>query len=258
VAIIREQGSNGDREMAAAFQMAGFDVSDITTQDLLASQIDLNAYRGIAFVGGFSFADVLGAGRAWSLSLMSNPNVAKQLNDFKMRPDTFSLGICNGCQLMAELGWVPGKFVKNYSGRFESRWSTVKVLKSNSILLDGLEGLQLPIWVAHGEGRFELNNHHINNNQMVLAYVDDRGNETNDYPMNPNGSPNGLTGITSNDGRHLAMMPHPERSIMMWQTPYVTKEIKDVISEANYGTEEHGNYFPWLEIFRNANRWCQK
>jgi phosphoribosylformylglycinamidine (FGAM) synthase-like enzyme/phosphoribosylformylglycinamidine (FGAM) synthase-like amidotransferase family enzyme len=258
VAIIREQGSNGDREMAAAFQIAGFDVSDITTQDLLASQIDLNAYRGIAFVGGFSFADVLGAGRAWSLSLMSNPNVAKQLNDFKMRPDTFSLGICNGCQLMAELGWVPGKFVKNYSGRFESRWSTVKVLKSNSILLDGLEGLQLPIWVAHGEGRFELNNHHINNNQMVLAYVDDLGNETNDYPMNPNGSPNGLTGITSNDGRHLAMMPHPERSIMMWQTPYVTKEIKDVISEANYGTEEHGNYFPWLELFRNANRWCQK
>ena len=257
VAILREQGSNGDREMAAAFQMAGFDVSDITTQDLLAGQIDLAIYRGIAFVGGFSFADVLGAGRAWSLSLMSDPKVAKQLEEFKNRPDTFSLGICNGCQLMAELGWVPGKFVKNQSGRFESRWSTVKVVKSNAVLLQGLEGLQLPIWVAHGEGRYEVAPAQKLKGQ-AMVFVDDQGRETGEYPMNPNGSPDGVTGVASADGRHLAIMPHPERSIFMWQTPYVTREIKETVAELNYGTEEHGHYFPWLEVFRNANRWCQK
>jgi phosphoribosylformylglycinamidine synthase len=126
--------------------------------------------------------------------------------------------------------------------------------------LEGLEGLQLPIWVAHGEGRYDPldENPKKIKNQQALVFVDDQGKETNEYPMNPNGSPDGLAGITSADGRHLAIMPHPERSIFMWQTPYVTKEIKDLITEANYGTEEHGLYFPWLEIFRNANRWCQK
>lgn len=249
MAIIREEGSNGDREMAAAFHAAGFQVSDITTQDLLNGNVNLDTYRGLAFVGGFSFADVLGAGRAWYLSLMSDPNVVKQLTAFRKRRDTFSLGICNGCQLMAELGWIPGKFVKNESLRFESRWSTVKVLKSNSVLLKGLEGMRMGIWVAHGEGRYNATTKEMrkmSSNQRCLAYVDDTGSSTEKYPTNPNGSPHGLTGLCSADGRHLAMMPHPERSFLKWQSPY--------LGEVQMGKDE---YHPWMEIFRNAWRWCE-
>lgn len=250
VAILREEGSNGDREMAAAFQLAGFTVVDMTTQDLMSGQINLSDFNGLAFVGGFSFADVLGAGRAWYLSLVNHPVVLKQLVEFKNRPDTFSLGVCNGCQLMAHLGWIPGTFVQNNSSRFESRWSTVKVLdNNNSIMLNGLAGMTLGIWVAHGEGKYQLKSpgEILMNSQKCMAFVDDQGDYTEEYPMNPNGSPAGLTGFCSADGRHLAMMPHPERSVMKWQTPWIPDQIKEQLVD---------NYYPWFEMFRNAYRWC--
>ncbi len=259
VAILREEGSNGDREMAMAFKIAGFQAIDVTVQDLLNGLVDLSEFRGIAFVGGFSFADVLGAGRAWYWSLMSSSNVVKQLEEFKSRPDTFSLGICNGCQLMAELEWIPGKFVKNKSIRFESRFSTVKVLKSNSIMLKDMEGMQMGIWIAHGEGRYDpsdlsnrkykkLNKSKIDKGGTCLAYVDGNGRPTETYPLNPNGSPDGITGLCSEDGRHLAMMPHPERCIFKWQVPHINDELEDRL-----GNVEH---YPWIEMFKNAKRWC--
>lgn len=251
VAILREEGSNGDREMAAAFYQAGFSVYDITTNDLINGEIDLRNHRGLVFVGGFSYADVLGAGRAWMLTLTSNDNTMKQLNEFYHRKDTFSLGICNGCQLMAELGWVPGKFRENESGRFESRWATVKIKKSRAIMLQNMEESTLGIWIAHHEGRYEPDPEHPA--VECLNYVDNIGRETMNYPENPNGSPSGITGLCSLDGRHLAMMPHPERSIYSWQAPWMNDELKNTLEECYYSS-----YFPWLEMFRNAYRWCDK
>ena len=158
---------------------------------------------------------------------------------------------------MAELGWIPGKFVKNESLRFESRWSTVKVAKSNSVLLKGLEGMQLPIWIAHGEGRYDISSRDMKkmDSQKCLYYVDESGVGTAKSSFNTNGRPSGLTGICSADGRHLAMMPHPERSFLAWQTPYVEECLKKQLQDLGYGSLETGLYFPWLEIFRNAWKW---
>ncbi len=258
VAILREEGSNGDREMTSAFFTAGFDVWDITMTDLLEERISLNEFRGVVFVGGFSYADVLDSAKGWAGTIRFNQKLYEQFVDFYERKDTFSLGVCNGCQLMALLGWIPWRgisdtiqprFIRNKSGRFESRFSTVKILKSPSIMLKGMEGSVLGIWIAHGEGRLyfpdeEMLKEVIQQNLAPLRYVDDKGEETEIYPFNPNGSPYGITALCSPDGRHLAMMPHPERVFLKWQWPYMPEEWKNLKAS------------PWLKMFQNALKWC--
>lgn len=260
VAVIREEGTNGDREMAAAFFLAGFEVWDVTMTDLLEEKVDLHDFRGIAFPGGFSYADVLDAGKGWAGMINFNEKLSKIFKDFYERKDTFSLGVCNGCQLMSLLGWVPWKgippekqprFIKNKSRRFESRFVSVKILKSPSIMLKGMEGSVIGVWVAHGEGRFycpsdELLQEILKSDLTPIRFVDDNGEITEAYPFNPNGSPLGITALCTPDGRHLAMMPHPERLFLKWQFPYIPEEWKKLKAS------------PWLKIFQNAREWCEK
>jgi phosphoribosylformylglycinamidine synthase len=260
VAIIREEGSNGDREMASAFFLAGFEPWDVTVTDLLAGRITLDQFRGIVFVGGFSYADVLDSAKGWAASIRFNKKVWDQFEKFYLRPDTFSLGVCNGCQLMALLGWVPWRgitdelqprFIHNKSGRFESRFSTVKVLKSPSIMLKDMENSVLGIWVAHGEGlAYFPDKSMFNECEHGLApirYVDDESKITEAYPFNPNGSPAGIAGLCSPDGRHLAMMPHPERTVLTWQWAWMPEDLKKSLDAS-----------PWLKMFQNAREWCEK
>jgi phosphoribosylformylglycinamidine synthase len=261
VAILRDEGSNSDREMTSAFYAAGFEPWDITMTDLLEGRISLDGFRGLAAVGGFSYADVPESAKGWAATILFNERLKKMFDDFYSRPDTFSLGVCNGCQLFALLGWVPWqgiapadqpRFVRNVSERFESRWSTVKVLKSKAIMLQGMEDLTFGIHVAHGEGRLQFPDETMyekirNEGLAALAYVDDEGLPTEKYPFNPNGSPAGLTGLCSADGRHLAMMPHPERSFLKWQAQWLPEEMKKELTAS-----------PWLQMFQNAYRWCIK
>lgn len=257
VAIIREEGSNGDREMAAAFYMAGFEPWDICMEDLIEKRITLRDFKGVAFVGGFSYADVLDSAKGWAASIRFSA-LKSEFETFYMREDTFSLGVCNGCQLMALLGWVPWygiederqpRFIWNNSGRFESRWVTVKILPSPSIMLKGMEGSILGVWIAHGEGRVYFPDKVIfdevlNKNLAPIRYVDDNGNITETYPFNPNGSPLGITALCTEDGRHLALMPHPERCFMLWQWQWIPKEWRKLKAS------------PWLRLFQNARAWC--
>lgn len=259
VAILRSEGSNGDREMAAAFYLAGFEPWDVTMTDLISGRITLDErFRGIAFVGGFAFADVLDAGKGWAGIIRFNQDVREQFERFRNRPDTFSLGVCNGCQLMALMGWVPGldipedkqpRFIRNVSERFESRFVTVRVFESPSILFKGMGSSTLGIWVAHGEGRLHVPRTGdldtiIANNLAPLRFADPLGKTTETYPFNPNGSPLGVTALCSPDGRHLAMMPHPERTFLKWQWPWMPPEWKDLPAS------------PWLRLFQNAHAWC--
>ncbi len=257
IAIIREEGSNGDREMAAAFYLAGFEPWDVCMQDLIDEKITLKEFKGVAFVGGFSYADVLGSAKGWAANIRFS-KLRKEFENFYMRKDTFSLGVCNGCQLMALLGWVPWygiederqpRLLWNKSGRFESRWATVKILPSPSIMLKGMEGSVLGIWIAHGEGRFffpdeEIMEKVIEKGLAPMRYVDDDGNITETYPFNPNGSPIGITALCTEDGRHLAMMPHPERCFQLWQLPWTPENWKKLKAS------------PWLKLFQNARQWC--
>ncbi|MHB8831088.1 MAG: phosphoribosylformylglycinamidine synthase [Patescibacteria group bacterium] len=262
VAIIREQGSNGDREMAAAFYAAGFDPWDVTMTDLLNGSVSLDDFRGIAFVGGFSYADVFDAGKGWAGVIRYNERVGQQLERFRRRTDTFSLGVCNGCQLMALLGWVPGfdlmaldetqqpRFIRNVSGRFESRFPTVMIGDSRAIMLKGMRGSTLGVWSAHGEGLFHANTT-ITGRILTLdiapfRYVDPKGQTTTAYPFNPNGSPHGIAGLCSEDGRHLAMMPHPERAFLLRQWPWIPDDWKRLAAS------------PWLKMFQNAYDWCMR
>ena len=259
VAIIREEGSNGDREMASAMYAAGFEPWDVHVRDLLNGSITLEGFRGIVFVGGFSYADVLESARGWAATILFNKNLKAQFEAFYARPDTFSLGICNGCQLMAQLNFVPWKgieevkqprFIQNKSGRFESRFVNVRVEKSNAIMLKDMEGSTLGVWVAHGEGRCywpdaAVRDEAIRQQCVALKYVDDDGEPTMEYPMNPNGSENAIVGLTSPDGRHLCMMPHPERMFMKFQWPYWPEEWETPVS-------------PWLKMFQNAREWCER
>jgi phosphoribosylformylglycinamidine synthase len=259
VAIIREEGSNGDREMTSAFYQAGFEVWDITMTDLLEGRINLDDFRGIAFVGGFSYADVLDSAKGWAGVIRFNKKLHEQFQRFNERPDTFSLGICNGCQLMALLGWVPWRgisdriqprFIQNKSGRFESRFSTVHILPSPSMMLKGMEGSTLGVWVAHGEGRLyfpdnEIQKEIISQGLAPIRFVDDDGEFTETYPFNPNGSPSGITSLCSTDGRHLAMMPHPERAFLKWQWAYMPEDWRRNLEAS-----------PWLKMFQNARDWC--
>ncbi|KAJ1293891.1 hypothetical protein BS78_01G104000 [Paspalum vaginatum] len=267
VAIIREEGSNGDREMAAAFHAAGFEPWDITMSDLLAGKSSLTEFRGIAFVGGFSYADVLDSAKGWAASIRFNQPLIQQFQDFYNRPDTFSLGVCNGCQLMALLGWVPGsdvggslgtggdmsqpRFIHNESGRFECRFTSVSIGDSPAIMFKGMEGSTLGVWSAHGEGRAFFPDENVlatvvKSNLAPVRYCDDANNITEIYPFNPNGSPLGIAALCSPDGRHLAMMPHPERCFMMWQYPWYPKE---------WQVEKSGPS-PWMRMFQNAREWC--
>ncbi|KQJ97072.1 probable phosphoribosylformylglycinamidine synthase, chloroplastic/mitochondrial isoform X2 [Brachypodium distachyon] len=267
VAIIREEGSNSDREMSAAFHAAGFEPWDITMSDLLNHKASLNEFRGIAFVGGFSYADVLDSAKGWAASIRFNQPLIQQFQEFYNRPDTFSLGVCNGCQLMALLGWVPGpdiggslgtggdmsqpRFIHNESGRFECRFISVAIGDSPSIMFKGMEGSTLGIWSAHGEGRAFFPDENVlsgvvKSNLAPLRYCDDANNITEVYPFNPNGSPLGIAALCSPNGRHLALMPHPERSFMMWQYPWYPKE---------WQIEKSGPS-PWLRMFQNAREWC--
>lgn len=260
VAILRDEGSNSDREMSSAFYSAGFEPWDVTMTDLLSGRIDLSGFRGLAAVGGFSYADVPESAKGWAATIRFNERLQAQFQDFYNRPDTFTLGVCNGCQLFGLLGWVPWhgieaerqpRFIHNPSGRFESRWSTVKILPSKAIMLQGMEDLVFGIHVDHGEGFLHFPDEALRERvwaeQMAtVVYVDDEGQPTEAYPFNPNGSPGGLTGLCSPDGRHLAMMPHPERTFLTWQAHWLPKEMK------------HLPVSPWLRMFQNAYAWCMK
>ncbi len=260
VAILRERGSNGDKEMASAFFMAGFNVWDVTMSDLLNKKIMLDDFQGIAFVGGFSFADVMDAGKGWAGVIKFNDHLNDQFDRFYNRPDTFSFGVCNGCQLMALLGWIPyqkidldnqPRFIRNTSERFESRFSTIMIEDSPSIMLKGMSGSKLGVWIAHGEGRYHcksdvITNYILGNNLAPIRFIDNESNVTEIYPNNPNGSPNGIAALCSPDGCHLAMMPHPERVFLPWQWPWMPEEFSNL--EAS----------PWLLVFQNAYRWCME
>ena len=263
VAIIREEGSNGDREMASAFYLAGFEPWDVTMTDLLAKEVSLKSFKGAVFVGGFSYADVLDSAKGWAGIIKFNPGLSQMFDEFYARSDTFSLGVCNGCQLLSLLGRVPfegipevkqPRFISNPSGRFESRWAAVKILKSPSIMLSGMEETVFGIWVAHREGRMycpdgEIFKKAVNNSLLPLVYVDDEGNAAMEdaYPFNPNSSPGGYTAICSEDGRHLAMMPHPERAFLLWQLPWIPEGLKRGLKAS-----------PWLKMFQNARQWCEE
>jgi phosphoribosylformylglycinamidine synthase len=239
IAILRDEGSNSDREMSSAFFAAGFEPWDVCMQDLLTATIDLEQFRGIAAVGGFSYADVPESAKGWAATILFNPRLKQMFDDFYNRPDSFTFGICNGCQLFGLLGWVPEqgleperqpRFVTNLSGRFESRWTTVKVQNSQAMMLKGMEGLIFGIHVDHGEGRLyfpdETILHKVKKEGLTpLVYVDDNGESTEKYPFNPNGSSEGLAGLCSPDGRHLALMPHPERVFLPWQAHYLPEEM---------------------------------
>ena len=260
VAVLRQEGSNGDREMTAALFEAGLQPWDVCMEDLLSGGVTLDGFRGAVFVGGFSYADVLDSAKGWAAVLKHNDKLWRQFQAFRERSDTFSLGVCNGCQLMALLGWVPGggagaaaelsgaqqpRFVHNTSGRFESRFSSVKVLPSPAVLLKGMEGSSLGVWVAHGEGRAHFPDAAIfqrvqQANLAPLRYVDDKAEVTEAYPFNPNGSPLGIAALCSDDGRHLAMMPHPERVFLKWQFPWMPPAW-DALQAS-----------PWLKLFQNA------
>ncbi|RJQ44742.1 MAG: phosphoribosylformylglycinamidine synthase [Nitrospiraceae bacterium] len=259
VAIIREEGSNSDREMTSAFYQAGFEPWDVTMTDFLEDRVRLTDFRGAAFVGGFSYADVLDSAKGWAGVIRFNKRIWDEFQNFYHRKDTFTLGVCNGCQLMALLGWIPWqgidnskqpRFIHNVSGRFESRFSTVKILPSPAIMLKGMEGSVLGVWVAHGEGRAYFPDESIlrkieNDGLAPVRYVDDGNESTMRYPFNPNGSAVGIASLCSPDGRHLAIMPHPERTFLKWQWPWMPEDWRKDLHAS-----------PWHRIFENARKWC--
>ncbi|WP_227429171.1 phosphoribosylformylglycinamidine synthase [Psychrobacter sp. I-STPA6b] len=248
VAILREQGVNGQLEMAAGFTMAGFEAVDVHMSDLLAKRVDLRDFDGLVACGGFSYGDVLGAGSGWANSILFHDELRMQFVRFFTRPETFSLGVCNGCQMMAQLkDLIPGadnfpRFIANKSARFEARTVNVKVERTKSVLFKGMQDSILPIAVAHGEGLATLTETDIagmaHHGQLALRYVDSHGNPTETYPLNPNGSVGGVTGICSSDGRVTLMMPHPERTLRA-----VTHSWKP---------DEWTQDGAWLRMFRNA------
>ena len=261
VAILREEGSNGDREMTSAFFAAGFEPWDLTMSDLLSGHASLENFRGLVFVGGFSYADVLDSAKGWAGIIRFHDRLRAMFDAFYQRPDTFTLGVCNGCQLMALLGWVPWKgipdarqprFIRNRSERFDSRWATVKIVESPSLMLKGMENSTLGIWVAHGEGRLycpdsDILREAVQKKLTPCYFVDDHGAPTEEYPLNPNGSTQGITAFCSPDGRHLAIMPHPERSFLRYQWPWMPESWKHSLKAS-----------PWLQMFQNARAWCEK
>tara|TARA_B110000114_G_scaffold93959_1_gene99039 strand:- start:31 stop:1761 length:1731 start_codon:yes stop_codon:yes gene_type:complete len=247
VAIFNEEGSNGENEMAYCFLEVGFEVYNVNINDLISYKYNLKDFRGIAFVGGFSFSDVLGSAYGWYFSIINNKQVKAQFDEFYERKDTFSFGICNGCQLMSLLEWIPQGITleTNYSNRFESRYSIVRIERSNSIMLKDLENVEFGIWTAHKQGRI-VTDYSYNDSTFPIKYLDNEGNITEKYPFNPNGSENGRCSIVSENGRHLAMMPHPERCVLKNQMSWIPEDISEKLNK----------YTPWILMFRNAYLWC--
>ncbi len=245
-AIIREKGVNGDREMAYALYLAGFDVKDVHMTDLMTGREDLREVNLIVFVGGFSNSDVLGSAKGWAGAFLYNPKAKAALDNFYNRKDTLSLGVCNGCQLMMELGLinrevdmsVHPKMHHNGSGKFESTFVNVSIPKNNSVMLSSYEGTRLGVWVAHGEGRFDLKNNPDYQVAATYSYLN--------YPGNPNDSDFSVAALCSTDGRHLAIMPHVERTLFPWNWGYYPTDRKQ---------DEVG---PWIEAFVNAREWVKK
>lgn len=248
VAILREQGVNGQLEMAAGFKRAGLEAVDVHMSDLLKGRVNLRDFDGLVACGGFSYGDVLGAGAGWAKSVLFHDELRMQFVRFFTRPETFSLGVCNGCQMMSQLkDLIPGaenfpRFVANKSARFEARTVNVKIERTKSVLLKGMQESILPIAVAHGEGFATLSDTDIAgmsaHGQIVMRYVDSHGTATEHYPLNPNGSPQGVTGICSTDGRVTLMMPHPERNLMAYNH--------------SWKPEAWDNDGAWMRMFRNA------
>ena len=258
VAILREQGVNSHVEMAYAVNWAGFDSYDVHMSDLLSGRAKLDDFRGLIACGGFSYGDVLGAGEGWAKTILFNQHLRDQFSAFFNRQDSFALGVCNGCQMMSNLsGIIPGaqawpKFTRNQSEQYEARLVMAEVLASPSIFTQGMEGSQLPIAIAHGEGfaNFSQQGNLEKLKQQglsTLRFVDHEGMSTEIYPMNPNGSPGGLTGVTTSDGRFTVMMPHPERVFRAVQMSWCPPEWLDTPDGAS----------PWLRLFRNARRWAK-
>jgi phosphoribosylformylglycinamidine synthase len=249
VAILREQGVNGQIEMAAAFDRAGFEAVDVHMSDILAGRIELGTFRGVAACGGFSYGDVLGAGEGWAKSILYSAKARAEFERFFARKDTFTLGVCNGCQMVSNLKEIiPGaelwpRFVRNRSEQFEARLAMVRIENSPSVLLSGMAGSLIPIAVAHGEGRAEFASHDqqfelVAAGQVAARFIDHHGRATLHYPENPNGSPQGITAITTPDGRATIIMPHPERVFRSVQLSWRPRDA--------------GEDSPWMRLFRNA------
>jgi phosphoribosylformylglycinamidine synthase len=249
VAILREQGVNSQVEMSYAMHAAGFDTFDVHMSDLQAGRARLEQFTGFVACGGFSYGDTLGAGEGWARSILFNPVLAEQFAAFFNRKDSFALGVCNGCQMMAALSpIIPGanewpKFTRNRSEQFEGRLALVEVLDSPSIFFAGMAGSRIPIAVAHGEGFADFSQRgDAKTVKRAMRFVDHSGQPTEAYPANPNGSPDGLTAVTTADGRFTALMPHPERVFrnvqMSWTSGHPAAPS------------------PWMRMFHNARRWA--
>jgi phosphoribosylformylglycinamidine synthase len=247
VAILREQGVNGQIEMAAGFTRAGFDAFDVHMTDIVAGRHSLVDFHGLVACGGFSYGDVLGAGEGWAKSILFNPRLRDRFAAFFARRDSFALGVCNGCQMMSNLREIiPGTshwphFVRNASEQFEARFVMLEVLRSPSLFFDGMEGSLIPVAIAHGEGYAEfkdLAQLAAAQSLVALRFVDHRGRHTETYPYNPNGSPQGITGLTTSDGRMTIVMPHPER---VWRT-----------AQMSWHPDDWGERSPWYRVFANA------
>jgi phosphoribosylformylglycinamidine synthase len=248
VAILRDQGVNGQVEMAAAFTRAGFDAFDVHMTDLQSGRLRLEDFAGLAACGGFSYGDVLGAGRGWATSILYNQRLRDQFAAFFANSTKFVLGACNGCQMLAALKEIiPGaerwpSFERNASEQYEARLATLEVLDTPSIFLRGMTGSRIPVVVAHGEGRAVFAQRgDIKHAGVCLRFVDNNGKGTESYPLNPNGSPKGVTGVSAANGRVLALMPHPERVFRTVQMSWAPREW--------------GEDSPWMRMFRNARAW---
>jgi phosphoribosylformylglycinamidine synthase len=250
IAILREQGVNGHVEMAAAFDRAGFSATDVHMTDIIEKRVSLKDYKGLAVCGGFSYGDVLGAGEGWAKSILFNHSIHDEFAAFFKRADTFALGVCNGCQMMSNLHeLIPGAenwphFVRNKSEQFEARFVSVEIQKSSSLFFDGMAGSIMPIVVSHGEGYAEFTNREkfeATQSLVTMRFVNNYGKPTEIYPLNPNGSPMGIAGMTTPDGRFSILMPHPERVFRAVQHSWYPKDWNEDA--------------PWTRMFRNARKW---
>jgi phosphoribosylformylglycinamidine synthase len=254
VAVLREQGVNGQVEMAAALDRAGFAAQDVHMTDVLEGRVSLGDFKGLVACGGFSYGDVLGAGQGWAKSILFNPRAREEFSRYFARSDSFGLGVCNGCQMLAAIAdLIPGtagwpKFVRNASEQYEGRLVLVEVLPSPSLFFKGMQGSVIPIVVSHGEGRASFSRPDaaqqlLAGGRVPLRFVDNRDQATESYPANPNGSPLGITGICNTDGRVTLLMPHPER---------VFRSVQMSWHPAEWGEDS-----PWMRIFRNARAWIR-
>jgi phosphoribosylformylglycinamidine synthase len=252
IAVLREQGVNGQIEMAAAFDRAGFAAVDVHMTDILDGRVGLKQFQCIVACGGFSYGDVLGAGEGWAKSILFNARVREEFEAFFGRADAFALGVCNGCQMMSNLrALIPGAehwphFVRNRSEQFEARFAMVEVTAGPSLFFAGMAGSRMPIAVAHGEGHAEFRSEQqlaAARKLLALRYVDNHGRPGPRYPFNPSGSPEGIAGLTTSDGRFTILMPHPER---------VFRTVQN-----SWHPEEWGEDGAWMRMFRNARAWLR-